>query len=308
MKHWKTFILGIALLQFGCGGGNGKKSPTDTFSQGSIWIVADDAFKPFVDQEIKIYEMVYQGTKINVKYETEDSVFTDLMKYDTLRLAITARALTKQEMDYFHSKTYEPEEVKIATDAMALIVNNSNPDSIFTLSTIKDILSGKDSTWALVNEKNKLGKVTVVFDHENSSNSRYIHDSILKGQKFPSYCFAVHNNAQVIDYVNKHEGSIGVVGVNWISDTYDSTVMKFLSQVRIAAISKAKDSTSYQPYQAYMKMNQYPLCRDVYIIKTEPRLGLGTGFTAFVAGEKGQRIILKAGLLPTVIPTRIVKF
>jgi phosphate transport system substrate-binding protein len=312
MKHLKVFIIGMALLQMGCGGsGNGKKSPTDTYSAGSIWMVADDAYQPMVDAEIKVYEALYQGTTIHVKYETEDSVFKDLMAYDTLRLAIASRKLTKQEEDYFHAKTYEPEEVKIATDAVALIVNNSNPDSLFTLKMIRDIFTGKDSTWDAVNPKSKLGAITVVFDHENSSNSRYINENILKGQKFPSYCFAVHGNSQVIDYVNKHPGAMGIIGINWVSDTYDSTVMKFLSQVHIVGLS-TKDNPAledyYQPYQAYMKMDNYPLCRDVYIIKTEPRMGLGTGFTSFVAGDKGQRIILRAGLLPATIPTRVVKF
>jgi len=104
---------------------------------------------------------------------------------------------------------------------------------------------------------------------------------------------------------------MGIIGINWVSDTYDSTVMKFLSQVHIVGLS-TKDNPAledyYQPYQAYMKMDNYPLCRDVYIIKTEPRMGLGTGFTSFVAGDKGQRIILRAGLLPATIPTRVVKF
>jgi phosphate transport system substrate-binding protein len=42
------------------------------------------------------------------------------------------------------------------------------------------------------------------------------------------------------------------------------------------------------------------------MILTEPRAGLGTGFTSFVSSDKGQRIILKTGILPYVEPARIV--
>jgi len=48
------------------------------------------------------------------------------------------------------------------------------------------------------------------------------------------------------------------------------------------------------------------LSRDIYIINAEPRNGLVTGFSSFVASDKGQRIILKSGILPAIAPTRVV--
>jgi phosphate transport system substrate-binding protein len=35
--------------------------------------------------------------------------------------------------------------------------------------------------------------------------------------------------------------------------------------------------------------------------------GLGMGFASYIAGEIGQRIILKSGLLPVRIPSRIIQ-
>jgi phosphate transport system substrate-binding protein len=35
--------------------------------------------------------------------------------------------------------------------------------------------------------------------------------------------------------------------------------------------------------------------------------GLGSGFVSFVSGEKGQRIILKSGLVPATMPIRIIQ-
>ncbi len=309
MKRNFGFTLVLSIFLFSCG--QNKNSPTDTTTSGSIHIVADDAYKPVVDAEIHVFEALYRNVHIHVKYETEDSVFKDLLSSDTIRLAVVSRKLTKDEEDYFHSKTYYPEQTKVATDAMALIVNNTNADSLLTLDKVKAIFSGQDSTWDLVNIKSKLGKIAVVFDHENSSNSRYIKDSINHGKNFPAYCFAVKGNTQVIDYVSKNPNAIGIISVNWISDNYDSTVMRFLNQVKVVGISH-KESTNindfYQPYQAYLKMNEYPLCRNMYTIKREARVGLGSGFIAFITGEKGQRIILRAGLLPATVPTEIIKY
>ncbi|HTA82163.1 MAG TPA: substrate-binding domain-containing protein [Bacteroidia bacterium] len=304
-----AYLLLLAALVVGCG--QNPNSPTDTATSGSIHIVADDAFKPLVDAEIKVFTSLYKDAHVQVKYETEDSVFKDLLASDSVRFAVAARKLTKDEEEYFHSKTYYPEQVKIATDAMALIVNNDNPDSLLTMDKVTAIFNGQDSTWKDVDSRSKLGKISVVFDHENSSNSRYIRDSIIHGKKFPAYCFAVHTNEQVIEYVNKNPGAMGVISANWISDNYDSTVMRFLQQVRVVGISK-KESTNindyYQPYLAYLKAGDYSLSRGVYVIKREARTGLGSGFLAFITADKGQRIVFRAGLLPATVPTEIIKY
>jgi phosphate transport system substrate-binding protein len=53
-------------------------------------------------------------------------------------------------------------------------------------------------------------------------------------------------------------------------------------------------------------MKNYPLTRDVVIISREIGTGLGTGFISFAASDKGQRIVLKSGLVPVTMPVRIV--
>jgi phosphate transport system substrate-binding protein len=53
-----------------------------------------------------------------------------------------------------------------------------------------------------------------------------------------------------------------------------------------------------------LALKQYPLTRNLYILNFTGKLGLGMEFAAFIAGDKGQRIILKSGLLPDSIPGR----
>ncbi|MCE9539148.1 MAG: phosphate ABC transporter substrate-binding protein, PhoT family, partial [Bacteroidetes bacterium] len=74
-------------------------------------------------------------------------------------------------------------------------------------------------------------------------------------------------------------------------------------------LSLAKNSTSVavKPYQAYIKTKDYPFTRSVYMINRQTRAGLGMGFVSFVAGEKGQIMILKAGLIPAIAPVRLIE-
>lgn len=62
---------------------------------------------------------------------------------------------------------------------------------------------------------------------------------------------------------------------------------------------------SFKPWQAYLALKEYPLIRDVYVILTDPRQGLASGFTGFLTSDRGQRIILKAGIVPATQPVRI---
>jgi len=72
-------------------------------------------------------------------------------------------------------------------------------------------------------------------------------------------------------------------------------------------VSKDADSESFKAYQAYIKTKEYPFTRSVYMINRQTRAGLGMGFVSFVAGDKGQLMILKAGLIPAIAPVRLVQ-
>lgn len=114
----------------------------------------------------------------------------------------------------------------------------------------------------------------------------------------------------MIDYVEKTPGAIGVIGVSWISrQETDSSNTRFDHRIRVMAVSKQEHATaenSVKPYQAYIALGEYPLRRDVYALLTDPRSGLASGFTSFLTSDRGQRIILRAGLVPATQPLRIV--
>ena len=149
----------------------------------------------------------------------------------------------------------------------------------------------------------------LVFDNPNSSTVRFAIDSICAGKPLSKNLNAQDNNENVIDYVSEVPNAIGVIGASWIGNKNDSTRLSFSDKITVMGISRddvAYPSNSYQPYQAYLAMGLYPLTRDVYIITTDPKSGLPSGFTTFVGSDKGQRIILKTGIVPATQAIRIV--
>ena len=278
----------------------------DVPTRGEIKIAVDESYTLLFDTEIYTFQSFYKYAKIHARYQPESEAVKYLLN-DSVRFAVMSRELNEDEKKYFENKKLIPRITKIAVDAVALIVNNNNPDTLFTLAQIKALFSGKDTLWNQVNSSRKAEPVQIVFDNSGSSNARFIKEKILNNQPFPKNCFAVQSNPQVIDYVNKNPHAIGVIGVNWMSDHDDTLSLSFLKKVKFVALSNGKEKEFYKPYQAYIQLNNYPFCRNVYIISREARAGLGTGFASFVAGDKGQRIILKAGLIPAIAPVRIVE-
>jgi len=240
-----------------------------------------------------------------VKYFPEN-IALDKMINDSCKVVVMCRDLTANERKQFESKNLFPISTKIAEDAIAIVIHPENTDTILTVDKIKSILLGNDSLWSLLNTKSTLGKINVVFDNKASANARYMKDTLLKGKEFSGNVFAVNSNPEVIEYVNKNKNAVGFLSVNWISDMDDSTSQNFLKKIKVVAIAKDNNSSAFKPYQAYIKTKEYDFTRDVYMINRQTRAGLGMGFVHFVAGDKGQIMILKAGLIPAIAPVRMV--
>jgi len=285
-----------------------KTQYSDTPTTGAVSVSVDATFMPIAQSEIDVFEAIYSNAFITASYNSEIEAFNKLLK-DSVRLIICSRTLTNQEKTFFENKKFFPKEIKIATDAIALIVNPDNRDTMLSVEMIKKILIGEITDWKQINSSSKLGKLKLVFDNPNSSIIRFMLDSVCKGKKLSDNLSALNYNSDVVDFVSKTTNAIGMIGVSWVSDRNDTTALSFLKKVKVMAVSSEAEPTyenSFQPFQGYIATQQYPLTRSIYIIISEPRTGLASGFTSFIASERGQRIILKSGILPATQPVRLI--
>ena len=301
--------IAASLLLFTACGGSEKKTVMDTPTSGHIKMESDDSYQLLTDAELFTFESLYADAKIDPFYKNETDIFNDFLK-DSVRCIIVNRQLTKNEEQFLNSQQIIPRSLKIAYDAIALIVNRKNPDTNFFFDRIADIFKGKISRWDQIHPGSKLGEISVVFDNFKSGNPRYFREKF-NMDKLPGNCYAVNNNDEVINFVEKHMNVIGVISVNWISDKADTVSQHFLQKITVAGISSPgtidPNTSFYRPYQAYIKLGTYPFTREVYCINRETYAGLGYGFTSFVAGPQGQLIVLHSGLVPATMPVRIVE-
>ena len=143
----------------------------------------------------------------------------------------------------------------------------------------------------------------LVFDNPNSSSVRYMNE--LAGLKTipKTGIYSFKTNEEVIKFVAENEGMIGIVGVNWLMQPALNRV-ETVKSVQVLSVKGIGKKDYFSPTQNNIAEGKYPLARDLYIVNCQGYSGLGMGFASFVAGDIGQRIILKSGLLPAKMPGR----
>lgn len=311
----------ILISGISCSADRRRITRTDTPTSGVAEILADECFAPIVQEQIDVFEGLNKDATIIPTYTSEKQAF-DLFLADSIRVLIASRELTPAEAQIIKERGKTLRSQKYAIDGIALIINKNNPDSLITMADINKIMTGKVRSWKDINPGSKLGEISVAFDTPNSSTVRYIRDSICKGEPLGDNLKAITTdsvraidltdrtpNQKVIDYVSSVPNALGIIGVNWVSNPSDSTKLSFINNIRVMSISRADTATrknSFKPFAAYLKLQEYPLSRDLYIMISDVRGGLPSGFVDFAAGERGQRIILKSGLLPAYALTRVV--
>ncbi|MBB2954210.1 MULTISPECIES: PstS family phosphate ABC transporter substrate-binding protein [Sphingobacterium] len=277
---------------------NGKQAPTapsEDILRGKVNVLVDETLYPIIKEQVDVFQSSYSDATIQLLAKPEIKAINALLA-DTSNVIILTRKLTAAEGKNFKDRKIVPKEYQIGSDAIALINNVGDADTIITLSDVKSLLNGTLK-----------GKYKVVFDNANSSTLRFLKEYLSIDKIDPTAISALENNIDVIKYVSENKGSIGIVGFNWILDMTQKK-SELLNKIRTLSVENAlgakKDGLFYKPSQSNISLGVYPFTRPIYVLNYQPNMGLGLGFSAFLTGDRGQRIFLKAGLLPATMPGR----
>lgn len=263
------------------------QSPKDNQTSGSIRISVDEAFRPVMEEQLKVFMSRFPNAHIVADYKPEAECIKDFLE-DTTRVIFVTRDLTQEEKAYALSKQIVSRSMEMARDAVTFITAKDAAKHDFKLTELREILTGKSSE-----------QYQIVFENKQSSSVRYILDSLIPGQQLSTNVFATKRSEEVVDYVARNKQAIGVIGVSWVADHSDSTTESFLDKVDIAGIWPDNDSITHyvKPYQAYIGLKEYPCTRNFYFISKETWQGLGTGLVNYLCRD-GQLVFRTSRMFP----------
>lgn len=314
-------VFALTMLFTACGGNteskNGdiqqplssKPGDEETTTIGDIRIGVDETLQPIIAQEIESFMALYPKANIEAWYKPEGLVVQDLLN-DSIRLAILGRELFPEEAAVIRRAQIRPKSSRIGKDAIALVMHPENPLDTLTWAQLSDIMQGKVKSWEELGSEIP-GDISIVFDDPRSSTVTFVRQRFLsEGDSLPNNAYTGKSHDGVFDYVARSKRALGLVGLAWIADRDDAQVRSYLENVKLVRMESPDSSdlpgVFVQPYQNEVILNRYPLSREIWAVSREHFTGLGTGFVVFLAGERGQRILLKAGLVPEYMQPRFV--
>ena len=229
--------------------------------------------------------------------------------HDSARVMVTSRKLTDDQIKYLRDTLIIARTTTFAYDAVALVINKENPDSLLKYDEVKNIFTGKITEWKEINRNSRLGAIKFIFDNTKSGNIRYFREKFEYNDPFGDNFYAMNSNSEVINYVERNKDALGIVSSNWISDLDDSSSYRLINKIKVVALTQPylDQNTYYKPDQGFIVTKDYPFIREVYLISRETFSGLGSGFIQWACAEQGQRIVRLSGLVPATMPIRLVR-
>lgn len=286
LKTLSGLLLVLVLFVFAC-----QDKNKETIIKGKASLFVDESIFPIVEDQQAVFETEYDA-KLKLITKSENEIINSLMN-DTVKIAVLPRKLSNDELKAFVAKKINPKMTHFATDAVVFIRNKKSNDTLIALDDVINFMKGNS-----VN-----GIKGLVFDNPNSSSVRLI--SELSGIKVTPQknIYSFNTNNEVIKYVAENDGMIGVVGINWLTQA-PLDMQNNVDTVSVLSVKNINKQDYIYPSQDNLAQGKYPLARDLYIINCQGYSGLGMGFASFLGGERGQRIVLKSGLLPVRMPSR----
>ncbi len=298
MRNSLIVLLAVAALPFFSACKDKKKTEQTASTKqdiltGTVRIAVDEAILPLVQEQIEVFESSYTESKLLIESLPEIKAVNFLLQ-DSANLAILTRQLTEAEGENFRKRQINPRIYQFASDAVVFIKNLSAADTSLQLKSVNDIMTGASSANPAVK---------LVFDNANGSNLRFLKD-YFKLEKINSKGItALNSNEEVLKFISENPSATGVISLSWLLQAGKKNV-QYLDKIRTLSLLNEKDGNYYRANQTTLALDKYPLTRPVYILNYQASQGLGLGFSAFLTGDRGQRIVLKAGLLPATMPGR----
>lgn len=209
----------------------------------------------------------------------------------TCDIAELSRELKPEEIAMAKGKGFEPRQVTVALDGLAVVVHPANPISRLTMDQLAAIFSGAVTNWKEIGGADQ--PIVVLSREVNSGTHVYFKEHVLRrGERdsrveFAANALMLPSSQAIADEVAQNPGAIGYFGMGYIS-------------AREKALAVAKDSASpfVAPTIENVVSQAYPISRPLLMVTRGAPQGLAARFLDFILSPAGQAIVAKIDFVP----------
>lgn len=264
----------------------------EAYRKGKITIGIDPSFLNVGSALVEVFKSSYPEAQVNFKPEVEDLVIADFIQ-GKITMAMVSRNLSEEEGKILFAKTrMRFISTQIACDAIVLVTSKESLIDSIRISDLKKAIEHSDNSY--------------VFDGGNSSNFNTLVRKLQLNISEDYKITALNNADQVINYVYKNKSSIGIIGLNALSDAGDPKVKEYLNKIKIIPVINF-DNQVINPSIPNLRSGLYPFTKRIFLLNSENSFLLGSSFSRFAGSQRGQLIVTRAGLQPYFLYERRVQ-
>jgi phosphate transport system substrate-binding protein len=210
---------------------------------------------------------------------------------NTCDIAELSRELKPEELEMAKQKSFQPRQITVALDGLAVVVHPANPLSQLTMDQLAGIFSASVKNWKEIGGSDL--PIVILSREVNSGTHVYFKEHVLRrGRKDSQVEFAptalmLPSSQAISDEVAQNPGAIGYFGMGYIS-----------AKEKALAIAKDANSPYIQPTIENVVNNAYPISRPLLMVTRGEPKGLVADFINFVLSVEGQKIVAKIDFVP----------
>jgi len=296
----KILVFLIAMIFSGC-----YVQEKESATKGKLNVQVSDGYLDLMQREINRFQELYPEAKVTAAPTSTREAIVNMLN-DSINFILIDRAMNTEERQIYTQAKLAVQDVKIALDALILVVNADNSIKSISLENLKKVLLGEINDWKLLSGSNQSGEIEIAATGRNSGSYELVQKHLLNNADyFPDTVLI--RQTDIISYTLKNLSALGVISnacYGTVRLTPDSAAIRVLS---IGVMDSTDTLHDYYPYQAYIYNELYPLHYPVYVYIRSDKSDLALGFSSFIASATGQKIILNYGLVPATQPVRLVQ-
>lgn len=253
-------------------------------------IKGSDTVLPVSQEAAEVYMTLNPQARVTVTGGGSGVGISALMD-GTTDIAMASRSVKFNERVKISRSGKQLREAVVAYDALAVIVNPSNPITHLTREQLEAIFRGKVTNWNQVTDlytgRRGPDMKIIVYSRETSSGTyEFFKTSVLHEKNYMAGVLSMPATGAVIQSVSQTKGAIGYVGMAYINRN-------------VKAVKVSYDGKHFvYPNMDMGRRHIYPIIRELYYYYTADKAGVVEPFIRFLLSPKGQQIVMKSGYVP----------
>ncbi len=294
----KWFILSASVLLVasialaGCRGGAGG----ETGLSGSFKIIGSNTVTPLSSVWAEEFMKKNPGVSIAVSGPGSGAGIAALID-GTTDICQSSRPITSSETNQAKAMGINPNEIRVATDALSVLVNPSNPVSELTIAQLSAIYTNKIANWKEVGGNDT--PIVAIGRDTNSGTHVYFKEHVVQMAGLPTQDTKLEYGSRVlllpsteagVSETAKNANAIFYAGLGYVT-----------SAVKPLAIKRTAGDTGVKPSLETALNGTYPISRPLLFYTNGAPTGIIKAFIDYCLSADGQKEVTQVGYVPLAI-------